>query len=60
MKIKEKNSIEHHLKDMTDITDKLAALGPLVSEEDQIETLLGNFPPNFLPWLLPRKQEVES
>ena len=47
MEMKENSSIDHHLKDMKDLTDKLAALGSPVSEEDQIVTLLGILPPKF-------------
>ena len=34
-------SIETHLKDMKEITDKLAAISAPITEEDQVVTLLG-------------------
>ena len=39
--------MEHHLKHMKDITDKLAAIGVPISEEDQVVTLLGSLPRSF-------------
>ena len=39
--IKEGTSIETHLKYMKELTDKLAAIGPPIREEDQVITLLG-------------------
>ena len=40
-------SVEQHLKHMEDITDKLAAIGAPISEEDQVMTLLGSLPRSF-------------
>ena len=40
--MKEGTSIQVHLKDRKEITDKLAAIGALISEEDQVMTLLGS------------------
>ena len=45
--MKQGTSIEAHLKDMKEITDKLAAIGAPVSEEDQVVTLLGNLPCSY-------------
>ena len=42
--MKEGCSVEAHLKHMKGITDKLAAIGAPISEEDQIVTLLGSLP----------------
>ena len=39
--------MEQHLKHMEDITDKLAAIGAPISEEDQVVTLLGSLPRSF-------------
>ena len=36
--------MEVHLKQMKEITDKLAAIGAPISEEDQVVTLLGSLP----------------
>ena len=43
----ENASIESHLKDMKEITNKLAAIKAPVSEEDQVVTLLGSLPESF-------------
>ena len=40
-------SIEKHLKSMKELTDKLAAIGAAVEEEDQVVTLLGSLPKNY-------------
>ena len=45
--MKEGTSVDQHLKHMKDITDKLAAIGVPVSEEDQVVTLLGSLPRRF-------------
>ena len=45
--MKEGTSIEAHLKDMKEITDKLAAIGSAISEEDQVVTLLGSLPRSY-------------
>ena len=45
--MKEGTSVDQHLKHMKDITDKLAAIGAPISEEDQVETLLGSLPRCF-------------
>ena len=42
--MKESTSVDQHLKHMKDITDKLAAIGAPISEEDQVVTLLGSLP----------------
>ena len=41
--MKEGTSMEHHLKEMKEITDRLAAVGAPISEEDQVVTLLGSY-----------------
>ena len=45
--MKEGMSTEAHLKHMNELTDKLAAIGALISEEDQVETLLGSLPKSY-------------
>ena len=40
-------NIDQHLKHMKDITDKLAAIGVPISEEDQVVTLLGSLPKSY-------------
>ena len=43
----EGTSMEAHLKQMKEITDKLASIGAPISEEDQMVTLLGSLPPSY-------------
>ena len=45
--MKEGTSVDQHLKHMKVITDKLAAIGAPISEEDQVVTLLGSLPRSF-------------
>ena len=45
--MKEGTSVEAHLKQMKEITDRLAAIGAPISEEDQVVTLLGSVPPSY-------------
>ena len=47
MEMKEGTSIDEHLKQMKEITDKLASIGSPISEEDQVVTLLGSLPPSY-------------
>ena len=44
MEMKEGMSVEEHLKCMKELTDRLAAIGAPISEEDQVVTLLGSLP----------------
>ena len=43
----EGNSIEKHLKEMKELTDKLGSIGAPISEEDRVFTLLGSLPSSF-------------
>ena len=45
--MKEGTPVETHLKHMKEITDKLAAIGAPISEEDQVVTLLGSLPSSY-------------
>ena len=45
--MKEGTSVEAHLKHMKEITDKLASIGSLITEEDQVVTLLGSLPHSY-------------
>jgi hypothetical protein len=47
MEMKEGTSVEAHLKSMKELTDKLAAIGAPISEEDQVVTLLGSVPHSY-------------
>ena len=45
--MKEGSSVEKHLKHMKELTDRLAALGAPIAEEDQVVTLLGSLPKSY-------------
>ena len=45
--MKEGTSIGAHLKHMKELTDKLAAIGAPIDEEDQVVTLLGSLPQSY-------------
>ena len=45
--MKEGTPIETHLKEMKEITDKLASIGAPIAEEDQVVTLLGSLLPAY-------------
>ena len=45
--MEEGTAIEDHLKHMKTLTDKLAAIDAVVTEEDQIVTLLGSLPDSY-------------
>ena len=45
--MKESERLTDHLKQMTELTDQLAAIGAVIEEEDQIVTLLGSLPPSY-------------
>ena len=45
--MKEGTSAEKHLKYMKELTDRLAAIGAPIDEEDQVVTLLGSLPKSY-------------
>lgn len=47
MEMKEGTSVEKHLKSMKELSDQLATLGSVITEEDQVVTLLGSLPDSF-------------
>ena len=47
MEMRDRTLIEDHLKQMKELTDKLAAVGAPISEEDQVVTLLGSLPTSY-------------
>ena len=47
MEMRERTLIEDHLKQMKELTDKLAAVGAPISEEDQVVTLLRSLPTSY-------------
>ena len=46
--MKEGTSMQEHLKQMKDLTDRLPAIGVPISEEDQLVTLLGSLPKSYI------------
>ena len=47
MEMKEGTSLETHVKHMKEVSDRLAAIGSPISEEDQMVTLLGSLPHSY-------------
>jgi len=47
MEMKETTSIETHLKEMKELTNRLAAVGAPIAEEDQVVNILGSVPTKF-------------
>ena len=47
MGMKDGTSMEAHIKNMKELTDRLAAINALIAEEDQVVTLLGSLPPSY-------------
>ena len=47
LEMKEGTSTEKHLKHMKELTDRLAAIGAPIAEEDQVVTLLGGLPKGY-------------
>ena len=45
--MKEGTPIEQHMKHMKDLSDKLAAVGAAITEEDQVVTILGSLPESY-------------
>ena len=57
--MKEGTSIAH-LKDMKENTDKLAAIGAPISEEDQVVTLLGSLPCSYATFVTALETRVDD
>ena len=57
---KEGTSIEVHLKDMKEITDKLATIGAPISEQDQLVTVLGNLPHSYATLVTALEAQVDD
>ena len=45
--MKDSTSMQSHLKEMKELTDKLASIGAAIAEEDQVVTLLGSLPSSY-------------
>ena len=49
MEMQEGGNAEHHIREMKQIMDRLAAMGSAISEEDRVMTLLGSLPSSYGP-----------
>lgn len=49
-----------HLKEMKELTDKFASIGALISEEDQVVTLLGSLSPSYSTLLIALEARVNN
>ena len=58
--MKEGTSVEAHLKSMKELTDKLAAIGAPISEEDQVVTLLESLPQSYSTLVTALKARVDD
>ena len=58
--MKDGTPIEKHLKDMKELTDKLAAIGAPISEEDQVVTLLGSLPQSYATLVTALEARVDN
>ena len=58
--MKEGTSVEAHLKQIKEITDRLAAIGAPISEEDQVVTLLGSLPPSYSNLVTALESRIDS
>ena len=59
--MKEETSIAAYLKDMKELTDKLqAAIGALISEDNQVVTLLGTLPHSYATLVTALEARVED
>ena len=56
----EGNSIDMHLKEMKELTDKLSSIGAPISEEDQVVTLLGSLPSSFSTIVIALEARVDN
>ena len=52
--------MELHLKQMKEITDRLAAIGAPISEEDQVVTMLGSVPPSYSALVTTLESRIDS
>ena len=58
--MKEGTSIEKHLKHMKELTDRLAAIGAPIDEEDQVVTLLGSLPMGYSTLVTALESRVDN
>ena len=47
MEMKKVTSVEVHIKNIKELTERLASIKAPIAEEDQVVTLLGSLPPNY-------------
>ena len=60
IEMKERSTIETHLKQMKELSDQLAAIGAPVTEEDQVVTLLGSLPKSFTTLVTALEAQVDE
>ena len=58
--MKENTPMESHLKEMKEITDRLASIGAPISEEDQVVTLLGSLPLSYSTLVTALEAQVDD
>lgn len=58
--MKEGTPIETHLKEMKEITDKLASIGAPITEEDQVVTIPGSLPPAYATLVTALEARVDN
>ena len=58
--MREGTSMEMHLKHMKEISDKVAAIGAPIAEEDQVVTLLGSLPQSYSTLVTALEARVED
>ena len=60
MEMKEGVSIRSHLKQMKELTDRLAAIGSPIAEDDQVGTLLGSLPASYVTLVTALEARVDD
>ena len=58
--MKEGTSMEAHLKDMKELTDKLSSVGAPIYEEDQVVTVLSSLPPSYSTLVMALEAQVDN
>ena len=58
--MKENTPMESHLKEMKEITDRLASIGAPISEEDQVVTILGSLPLSYSTLVTALEAQVDD
>ena len=58
--MREGESVVNHIKRMKELSDKLASIGSVISEEDQMVTLLGSLPASYSSLVTALEARVED